>query len=90
MTRLRDEAHRFAITYHRKLRDRRTLRSVLDEIPGIGAARRRALLKRFGSLKGVREASPAQLSEVPGISLALADRIAAILKGDKHQSAPYT
>ncbi len=90
LTRLRDEAHRFAITYHRKLRDRRTLRSGLDEIPGIGSARRRALLKRFGSLKGVREASPAELTEVPGISLALADRIAAILKGDKLQNASAT
>jgi excinuclease ABC subunit C len=88
LTRLRDEAHRFAITYHRKLRDRRTLRSALDDIPGIGAARRRALLQRFGSLKGVREASASELTEVPGISLALADRIAAILKGDKPQNVP--
>ncbi len=90
LTRLRDEAHRFAITYHRKLRDRRTLRSALDEIPGVGAARRRALLRRFGSLKGVREASPAELTGVSGISLALAERITAILKGDKLENAPYT
>ena len=90
LTRLRDEAHRFAITYHRKLRDRRTLRSALEEIPGIGAARRRALLKRFGSVKGVREASAEELTGVSGISLALAERIAAILKGDKLHNAPYT
>ena len=66
LARLRDEAHRFAITYHRKLRDRRTLRSELDGIPGVGAARRKALLIRFGSLKGVREASVEELASVSG------------------------
>ena len=57
LERLRDEAHRFAITHHRKLRGKETLRSALEEIPGIGPARRRALLKHFGSLKKIREAS---------------------------------
>jgi excinuclease ABC subunit C len=79
LARLRDEAHRFAITYHRKLRDRRTLRSVLDDIPGVGAARRRALLTHFGSLRKVKEASSADLSQVPGISPGLAERILASL-----------
>jgi excinuclease ABC subunit C len=82
LQRIRDEAHRFAITYHRKLRDRRTLRSALDAVPGVGPSRRRALLRRFGSLKGVREAGLEALSEVPGISLALAERIVATLSAD--------
>jgi excinuclease ABC subunit C len=75
LQRIRDEAHRFAITYHRKLRDRRTLRSALDAVPGVGPARRRALLRHFGSLKGVREADLDELSEVPGVSRELAERI---------------
>jgi excinuclease ABC subunit C len=66
LARLRDEAHRFAITFHRKLRRTRNLRSVLEEIPGIGAGRRRALLRAFGSLRRVREASPEALQEVEG------------------------
>ena len=75
LQRIRDEAHRFAITYHRKLRDRRTLRSALDAVPGVGAGRRRALLRHFGSLKGVREAGLEELTEVPGVSRELAERI---------------
>ena len=75
LQRLRDEAHRFAIGYHRKLRDRRTLRSALDRVPGVGPARRRALLARFGSVKGVREADPAALALLPGVTLELAGRI---------------
>ena len=82
LQRLRDEAHRFAITYHRKLRDRRTLRSALEEIAGVGPSRRRALLRRFGSVKGVREATLEDLISVPGISLPLAERIALSLKGE--------
>jgi excinuclease ABC subunit C len=80
---LRDEAHRFAITYHRKLRDRRTLRSALEEVSGVGPNRRRALLRRFGSVKGVSEASLEDLVTVPGISRPLAERIAASLKGER-------
>ena len=90
LARLRDEAHRFAITYHRKLRDRRTLRSALDLIPGIGGARRRALLRHFGSLEGVKGASAVQLTEVSGISRGLAERIAASLKGSKPQDEAPT
>jgi excinuclease ABC subunit C len=66
LARLRDEAHRFAITFHRKLRRSRNLHSVLEEIPGIGAGRRRALLRAFGSLRRVREASLEALREVDG------------------------
>ncbi len=73
--RLRDEAHRFAITYHRSLRDRRTVRSALDDLPGVGPKRKRELLKVFGSAKRVREAPVEQIAAVPGISRALAERI---------------
>jgi excinuclease ABC subunit C len=68
--RVRDEAHRFAVGFHRKVRAKRTLRSDLDEIPGIGPERRRRLLSRFGSLRGVREASEAELAVVVGPAVA--------------------
>jgi len=67
LVRLRDEAHRFAIDFHRKLRRGRNLQSVLEEIPGVGAGRRRALLRALGSLKRVREASADELAAVEGI-----------------------
>src|SRR5919197_2411984 len=66
LTRLRDEAHRFAITFHRKLRRSRNFQSVLEEIPGIGAGRRKALLRTLGSLKRIKEASLEELSRVEG------------------------
>lgn len=72
---LRDEAHRFAITAHRSKRKRRTLRSVLDEIPGVGPQKRRALLKAFGSAEGVAAASLEGLAAVSGVGPALAERI---------------
>jgi len=64
--RIRDEAHRFAIGFHRQSRSKRTLRSELDDIPGIGPTKRRALLSRFGSVRGVRGASEAELALVVG------------------------
>ncbi|MFP5342464.1 MAG: excinuclease ABC subunit UvrC [Candidatus Limnocylindria bacterium] len=78
--RLRDEAHRFAITYHRTLRDRRTVRSAFDDLPGVGPKRKRELLKVFGSIKRVREAPVEQIAAVPGIGPALAARIKATLE----------
>lgn len=75
LQRVRDEAHRFGLNYHRKLRDRRTTRSVLDDIPGIGPKRKKALLRKFGSAKGVSQASLEELQTVPGISQELAERI---------------
>lgn len=75
LQRVRDEAHRFALNYHRRLRDRQTVRSLLDDVPGIGPKRKRALLRKFGSVKGVRQANLEQLQSVPGISKDLAERI---------------
>ena len=66
--RIRDEAHRFAITYHRNVRRRRTIVSALDRVPGIGPKRKRALLRRFGSVSHIREASDAELLAVGGMT----------------------
>jgi len=65
LARLRDEAHRFAVAYHRRLRSKRAVRSELDAIPGLGPRRRTTLLRRFGSARGVRAASRAELEAVP-------------------------
>jgi excinuclease ABC subunit C len=75
LQRVRDEAHRFANTYHRALRKRARLTSMLDAVDGVGPGRRKALLRHFGSMRRVREASIDQLTQVPGISAALAGRI---------------
>ena len=75
LQRVRDEAHRFAVTYHRTLRGKERLRSVLDGIPGVGAERRRRLLRAFGSVKRMREAGIEELSRVPSISARLAATI---------------
>ncbi|MGD2068571.1 MAG: excinuclease ABC subunit UvrC [Gemmatimonadota bacterium] len=75
LQRIRDEAHRFAVSYNRKLRRKRTLRSDLSSIPGIGPSRQKALLTRFGSLRGVKEATPEEIARVPGFSDVLASRI---------------
>lgn len=75
LQRSRDEAHRFAITYNRKRRSARTITSELLTIPGIGPARRRALLERFGSLAGVRLANVDEIAAVPGFSTTLAERL---------------
>jgi len=75
LQRVRDEAHRFAITYHRQLRTKERLRSVLDSIPGIGAGRRKALLRHFGSVQRIRAATQDAIAEVPGISKILAEQI---------------
>jgi excinuclease ABC subunit C len=72
LARLRDEAHRFAVGFHRSLRKRRTLRSALSSIPAIGPVRQRALLRHFGSLRKVSEASLAALLAVPGMTEAAA------------------
>ena len=81
--RLRDEAHRFAITYHRSKRGRAMQASALDGIPGLGPARRRALLDRFVTVSAIREASEEQLTEVDGIGPALAAQITAALTSEQ-------
>jgi excinuclease ABC subunit C len=75
LQKIRDEAHRFAISYHKRLRSRRTIRSVLDQIPGVGPAIRVNLLKSLGSARRVREASVAELASVPKVTPKLAQRI---------------
>jgi excinuclease ABC subunit C len=78
--RVRDEAHRFAITYHRDLRRKASVRSKFDDLPGVGPRRRGALLRVFGSIKRVREAPVEQIAAVPGIGRALAAKIKATLE----------
>ena len=72
---LRDEAHRFAVTFHRNQRRRRTLRSAIADVPGVGSTRQRALLRHFGSLKKIREASLEALLAVPGINKKVAQAV---------------
>ncbi|MDD6327878.1 MAG: excinuclease ABC subunit UvrC [Eubacteriales bacterium] len=67
ITALQDEAHRFAIEYHRQLRSKHQVHSILDEIPGVGAARRKALLTHFNNVDSIKKASVEELSEVPGM-----------------------
>jgi excinuclease ABC subunit C len=81
MQRLRDEAHRFAIAYHRSLRAKAQTKSAFDDLPGVGPKRRAALLRVFGSAKRVREAPLEQVAAVPGIGPALAAKIKAGLEG---------
>jgi excinuclease ABC subunit C len=75
LQRIRDEAHRFAITHHRKRRGKATVRSLLDDVPGIGEARKRNLLKQFGSIKRMKSASVEELAAVPEMTCAVAERL---------------
>ncbi|MDR2006216.1 MAG: excinuclease ABC subunit UvrC [Acidaminococcales bacterium] len=75
LRRVRDEAHRFAVSYHRKLRARRNLTSILDDIPEIGAARREALRRHFGAVRAIREASAEDLAKVPGMTKKAAEAV---------------
>ncbi|NTU71863.1 MAG: excinuclease ABC subunit UvrC [Coriobacteriia bacterium] len=79
--RVRDEAHRFAIEYHRALRGKAMTASVLDEITGLGPKRKKALLKQFGSVKRLREATVDEIAAVPGIPRVVAEEVAAVLRG---------
>jgi excinuclease ABC subunit C len=79
LQRLRDEAHRFAVTYHRQVRARAATRSALDDLAGVGPARRRALLRVFGSSRALKSATVSEIAAVPGIGRALAQRIRAHL-----------
>jgi excinuclease ABC subunit C len=73
--RLRDEAHRFAITYHRQRRSKKSTTSALDHVPGIGPKRRQMLIRQFGSVQGVREATLEDVAAVPGMTLTLASKV---------------
>lgn len=75
LRKIRDEAHRFALTYHRNLRGKATRGSILDEIPGIGPKRKKDLIRHFGGIKKIRSATFEELKEVPGISAKLAAEI---------------
>jgi excinuclease ABC subunit C len=81
LQRLRDEAHRFAITYNRKLRTKRTIRSELATIPGVGPSRQKALLARFGSMRGVAAASEAEIAALPGFGAGLARKVLESVRG---------
>ena len=81
LARIRDEAHRFAITHHRKLRGKGALASVLADIPGVGEKRRKDLLRHFGSLKRIREASLEELMQVKGITPTVAEAVREYLHG---------
>jgi len=81
LMRVRDEAHRFAITFHKKLRGKRALKSELDDIPGIGAKRKRELIKRFGSVVRLRAATVEEIAAVPGMSVRIAEGLKERLGG---------
>ena len=82
LTRIQDEVHRFAITYHRSLRDKRTLHSILEDIPYVGEKRRRNLLLKFGSVDNIKKATVEELLETPGIDKKAADSIKKYFSGN--------
>jgi excinuclease ABC subunit C len=91
LQRARDEAHRFAVTYNRKLRTRRTVTSELGTIPGVGAARQRLLLERFGSVRGLKAASEAEIAGLPGFGPSLARVVARYVRGaEREERDPVT
>jgi excinuclease ABC subunit C len=81
LQRVRDEAHRFAISYHRQKRSKSMVESALDEIPGLGATRKKAVLRHFGSLKRLRAATVDEVMEVPGVGRRTAETLVAALSG---------
>jgi len=86
LQRLRDEAHRFALEYHRRLRKKQLSRSLLDEIPGIGSRRKKALLRHFGSLRGIAGASLEELAAVPGMNRQAATAVFAFFRDQGEES----
>ena len=75
ITRVQDEAHRFAIEYHRSLRSKAQVKSVLDDIPGVGPARRKALMRHFKSIEEIKKASVEELAEIPELNRRAAEDI---------------
>jgi excinuclease ABC subunit C len=88
LQRIRDEAHRFAIAYHRQKRSTSMTASVLDEVPGLGVGRKAALLKHFGSLRKLRAATVEQITEVPGVGRRTAEAVLAALTTEKAGTVP--
>ena len=75
ITRIQDEAHRFAIEYHRSLRSKEQVHSILDDIPGIGERRRKALMRRYRSIEGIRDASVEELAETESMNMGSAKQV---------------
>ena len=90
LQRVRDEAHRFAVAYHRKVKEKEDLRSLLDRIPGIGEARRKALLLFFGDVTRIRAATVDELRQVAGVGGGIAARIRAFLDGGSPTVTSFT
>ena len=89
LARVRDESHRFAITYHRTLRAKRAVHSELDDIPGIGETRKKALLRHFGSVAKIREATLEELAAVKGMTRKAAEELYTYYRNVKVQSAKF-
>ena len=83
ITRVQDEAHRFAIEYHKSLRSKAQVKSVLDDIPGVGPARRKALMRHFKSMEDVKNATVEELCEIPEIPFHIAEGIYAFFRSEK-------
>jgi excinuclease ABC subunit C len=88
LMRIRDEAHRRAVTYHRKLRGKVLKESELDHIPGIGLQRKTLLLRQFGDIHAVSMAKSEELVRIPGISMSLAQNIVSYFDKKEHQKQP--
>ena len=88
VTSIQDEVHRFAIDYHRGIRSKNMSRSVLDEIPGIGEQRKKALLAAFGSIGAIREADVQRLTEVEGMNRKAAEAVYLYFRKEKENPAP--
>jgi excinuclease ABC subunit C len=86
VARVRDEAHRFAITYHRMLRAKRAVHSELDDIPGIGDARKKALLRHFGSVEKIKQATVEELAALKGMTEGVAAHVVSYFRGARESS----
>jgi excinuclease ABC subunit C len=87
LSRIRDEAHRFAVTFHKKLRRRRTLRSALEDVPGVGAKRKKMLLTHLGSLRQIKASTVEELARVPGMSMKAAEAVREYFHGPQADQA---
>ena len=86
ITRIQDETHRFAIEFHRSLRGKAQVHSVLDDIPGIGAVRRRALMKKYQSLEELKLATPEELAQLPEFNRRVANQVYEFFRGREEQT----